>query len=269
MTPLLAWIAALPGALAGAPPCIRPVTAAELDKVIATVVGRFDARDLDGLHAAGIEAETALRCVNEPLTPEQAARWHAARALVATSLLDAEEALRELRAALARTPSGLAPVPLDSSPLLTQEFTLLARDPTADVPLVDVKPRRGEILWVDGEEGAPLPRALPAVLQLQLDGEEGVVTRPWTGEARPAAWRAAFRPEGGARRWVLAGSAGALAVGAGAVYAVGLVNVARFEDDPPRQEIPTLYARSHALTWVAAGAGVGALGLGVTAVVMW
>ena len=57
---------------------------------------------------------------------------------------------------------------------------------------------------------------------------------------------------------------------AGVAYGVGLANLATFEDpNTPLDGLPELQARSHRLTWTAAGAGVAALGLGAALVVTW
>ncbi len=235
------------------------------------MVDAFEARDADRLADAGDVAQQTLRCVGEPLDPGLAARWHAAQALAATGARDAERALAELRAAGGLVGPGEVPSPLATATLLQFELRPLQQAPTLGAR--PIRPPVGSTLLVDGQAEAALSRDGAAVIQLQREGEATWVTRAWEGDQAVWRWRSLFPAEGGPearrRRMLLGGGAGALALGAGAVYAVGLANAAHFEAEPPRQEIPDLYARSHALSWVAAGAGLGAVGLGVTAVLTW
>lgn len=258
-------------ARAGGAVCDGASSAADLDRAISAVVDAFDDRDADGLAVASADAQTTLRCLAEPLDPELAARWHAAQALAATGARDAEGARAELRAAAGLVGPGEVPSPLASVPLLQFELQELNKENSLERRAL--RPPSGATLLVDGQPEAALSRDGVAVLQLQREGEATWVTRAWEGDQAVWRWRGLFPadagPEARRRRLLIGGSAGALALGAGAAYTAGLVNLARFEEDPARQDIPNLYTRSHTLTLVAAGAGVGALGLGVTAVVMW
>lgn len=258
-------------ARAGGPVCDGASSAADLDRAITAVVAAFDARDADRLGAASDAARTTLRCLGEPLDPALAARWHAAQALAATGARDTQGVLAELHAAAELVAPGEIPAPLANVPLLQAELRQLQEAPPLESR--PIRPPGGATLLVDGQPESALSRDGVAVLQLQHAGEATWMTRSWAGDQAVWRWRGLFPAEGGPearrRRMLLSGGTGALALGAGAVYTVGLVNMARFEADPARRDIPTLYTRSHALTLVAAGAGVGALGLGMTAAVTW
>lgn len=161
---MVVWVVWLAASWTWAVECAAPVAPAEIEAAMTTVEAAF--RDLDEAgFRDGVNELAALRlpCVDQALTPDQAARYHRLMALHLHGLGDEVGALAALTAAHALAPTQ--PIPEDLAPPvhpLQQAWPGLPTDtPAARVP----EPKYGKLAF-DGSFTRDRPRDRPALVQL-------------------------------------------------------------------------------------------------------
>lgn len=208
------------------------------------------------------------------------ARWYRARAIDRFSTGDAEGAAANFRAAKALQPAyvldpGLGP-PLQqayASAEPAQETRELAPPPEGWI-VVDGKPasaapvdRPYVVQWFGRDGGV---RTTSLIGAGELPSYAAAPAPVPTARARPAPAPVAPEPVAGghaSRSLAIAGLATDVAAGAGIAYAAILEDQV-LSSDQPSSELQALVARNRVVGWSASALGVGALGLGVGAVVV-
>jgi hypothetical protein len=218
----ITWIAVFvaPGLRAHA---ACPSTPADLDAALSSVEQAYEQGDLDALHGAAFAIEEALRCLDAVIQPQQAARYHRARAIVAyVALPDTERAAGEaeiqkiLAASCQRAPGEAWPeevVPLGHDLDRWLRVSALCAQVTLPAPPA---PPRGE-LRLDGQSPeafaprrAQVEAEWPVVWQ-RLDERGAVVETRWLlpGQALPSL----ERPPAPSAAWALVGVGAGLTLG--------------------------------------------------------
>ena len=242
--------------------------------------GAFAAADAPLFLRATAEARAALPCLSEPMTPGVAAAWHRSVALeriVSPAAQDRPLVLASLRAMSRADPGYRLPAALafDGSVLPALLSEAEAMDP----------PQRSRFSAPDGTfvllDGAPSQErelGLPVVAQLVWRQDLRVHATIALAPDQPMpSWSALGAlpppppppPDRLSRpaTLALAGGAIALSLVAGGALGWGEANRATFYDpETPYSAAPALQQRSHALTFTALGAGLGAAGLGALVV---
>lgn len=244
--------------------------------------------DLEAFRAAREQADAALPCLVEILTPPDAAAWHRLAGLDAYLAQDTHRTLSAFRAAVSiqpafNLPSTIAPEgnPLANvygmarnqpagaaAALAAPAGTLVYVDgarttarATERQTLVQLAAASGEVLW----SGVLLPEApAPNWSAFGPSPDSAVLTAPAGGVGSPA-------PAATVRRRPtvpLAIAAGGAALASGTLYALAAASRSEF-DDPATSldDVEDLARTTNTLGYSAVGAGVLALGLGAVAVV--
>lgn len=237
--------------------CTVPRTLAELD----TSVGEAESswgQSAEYFAEAFGGTRAVLGCVNQPLPSTTAARLLRLRGLEAFLGRDTPAAALAFEAARAADPAitlpeAMAPV---GNPLRAVWDTHVDTGPA--MPLREA--RRGQ-LYVDGAPSKSVPAERPFVFQW-IDGVrvEGAISTAATLPSYPRKTHPAAAP--------LMVASGVVAAAAVASY--GLAWAARDEWENPAnaESFEEAYARTNALSIAAAGAGIGAVGLLGTSLVV-
>lgn len=259
--------------------CTGAVTLDQLSAGLRQAEAAFAASDAPQFLRATASAREALPCLAEPLTPGVAAAWHRADALERIVSPQAEERpamLAALRAMSNADPGYQFPRTLAPEgsvlPSLLEEAEAL---PPAERVRVEVPDRT--LLLFDGQPGREWAGGLPVLVQVMWRDDLSVhlTLALGPGQAMPdlAALGALPPPIVSdarlSRPATLAAAGGALALSlvAGGALGWGEANRAAFHDPATDYAaVPGLVDRSHALSFTAIGAGVGAVGLGALVV---
>lgn len=238
--------------------------------------------------AAATLARSTLPCVNEPLTPANAAFFHRVMAEESQRLGREHEALSSARSAVAADPTWTAP---ESSAALYAQ----AREAGQDVAIA-----LGDAIWIDGVAGAGLHADRPAIVQTA--SEAGFITRylvpgvavpvatapksspietgpvataplatsfPATRpEPLPPAVQAAPKKRSAAPIWVATGAATAISITAAVLANVWAAEFYDLDNPnvPGPRALTALGNRANTASWVALGAGIAGGTLGAVGV---
>lgn len=213
--------------------------------------------DESAFSAAVASADAVLPCVDGPVAPAVAARYHRVRALTAFVAHDSTNTQRAFAAAHAiepawRIPEAMAPA---QNPLHAEFEAAILREGASETAPA---PAGGARLYFDGTETRRRPAAWPTVFQMrERDGRvHGTAWVP-PGEPLPA-----YRAGGeGWRLPLLLGSAVA-AGGAGALYVLAVSADASYRASGSLAEADAARARVNGLAGGAVGVGACALATG-------
>ena len=212
----------------------------------------------DSFRAAITRLEAALPCLVEPLAPTDAARVHRALGLSAWLARDTAAATAAFAAARAADPAYTFPEAM--VPAANPVRRAYEGAPT-EGPTTVLAPPRGKLL-LDGVVSRVRVEDRPVVVQIVYPT---VTTTTWVAAGAPVP---AWPVRGKGLRVPLLIGAGAAAAGAGALAA--LAGDLRANPPVPTSEddLQAIGARNHGMVYGAAGLGVAAVGLGVTAFVV-
>ncbi|MDP2313552.1 MAG: hypothetical protein Q8P41_11650 [Pseudomonadota bacterium] len=271
--------------------CPSRTTAADLASAVSAAEIAYVGMDLDAFRVAREQADAAIPCLVEILTPPDAAAWHRLAGLDAFVTQDTLRTLSAFRAAVSiqpayKLPSTIAPEgnPLANvyamaanqpmgavAHLTTPAWTLAyvdgARAParaTQRQTLVQLATSDGEVLW-----SAVLLADAPAPdwSAFQREAETTAVVTASTSTALPTAAPKATKKKH-KPTLPIAIAAGGAAAASGVLYGLAASSRAEF-DDPSTSldEVEGLAGTTNTLGYSAIGAGVVALGLGAVAIV--
>lgn len=182
----LAW-ALIPGLLlsgvAAAEPCAGPVSAAEIDKLVAQVDVAFVASDTDAIVPLAAQVRDSLPCVDSLLDGRQVGGVHRVLALEAFISRDKAGSQAYLAALRSSDPSYALPEFLPAAHPLRADFAALVLEeaPTSPLP----QPESGR-LWVNGKVAERRPDSWPAVVQWERPrGKLGLTELMMPGDEAP------------------------------------------------------------------------------------
>lgn len=289
---LLAASLALSGAARAA--CPEPTTANALMKALNAAQLAYASLDTDGFERASGDADAALGCLGEAISPPVAAQVHRNEAIKAYIADDPARVRSAFRAALTLQPGWRMPEDVlpPGSPLaaLYGEAQVLGPGPEETINLPT-----GLVLVVDGAITQRVPSERPTILQIAAP--DGRISGTWylrVGAPLPDALRNAPPPlpvppgpgptvPGGPvddgqeiasdedHSWVpLALGAGASGLLAGSSYLLSVRSHASYVSpgEVPYDELASLKRANHAEVLVAGGLGLATLGLGLGAVIV-
>ena len=238
---------------ASAADCPQALSPDDLEDEVEEATLAWAAMDEDGFREAAARAEAVVPCLDEPVSPEQAANLHGLRALAAFLDGDTTTARTRLEAAHAADEgyaisTRLAP---EGGPLwtLSVEASEADRDPGRPLSLLD-----GGTVWVDGTEGGRRSDQRPALVQVGADGRASWSALLEPGQAfEPPAPVLAELPDGGSddvriprapeapargaegggatALWAAAGGSGAVAAG---LFGTSAYLRTRYDQQPSR-----------------------------------
>lgn len=225
----------------------------------------FAARDEAVFDEAMTQLADDLVCLDAVVEPALAGRYHRLVGLRLYARGDQEGARLAFAAARAVDPFGALPSELLPAGHEARELSVTAATPGAVEP---VRPPVRGALFFDGKPSHDRPVDRPTVLQVQVGG--GLETSRYLapGDTMPAYPQATAHP---VAHWILAGVAGAFAVGGGVCYGLALDAATTLDGplpaDTTREDVVALQQRANTLVVASAGAGVlGAAALSVTLV---
>lgn len=237
--------------------CTIPRTAAELDATLVEVEAAWgESPEAFGDALAG--ARALLACVNVPVAPTTAARLLRLRGLEAFLARDTATAALAFTGARAADPTldlpeSMAPV---GNPLRAVWETSMDEAPT----VVLRAPRRGRV-FVDGAEAKSAPGERPFVFQwIHGVRVEGAVATAATLPSYPRQTHPAATP--------LLVASGATGAAAAVLYGLAWASRDEWATAGDRSSFDDGVDRTNTLSVAAAGAGVGALGLLGTSLVV-
>lgn len=253
--------------------CPTPTTLSQLKD--ATVRGEesFANLDIEGLNQAATDAETALPCLSEPITPRDVAAYHRLMGMHAFANQERERVQAEFHAARKaesgyELPQEVAPV---GHPMVAAyEQAVLSDEGERQQPV----PPDGGYVTVGGVRGAARAELSPSILQVfepddalteTLYLPPGAVLPIWGPLPEPLPDPASLR------RPLLAATAATGAVALG-LQGVAIASRRSFQDtaDPAADaQLDTLYARNRATFFSSVGVGAVAVGLGTVTLLVW
>lgn len=252
--------------------CARRVPVPEWVAQMEAAEAAYAGLDVDGYGNAMDEAALVLPCLDAPVEPAQAARWHRLQGLRLFLARDRDRAVRAFGAARALDPGYTFPEVLIPAghPARSDYATMDVSAPRDErVP----EPFEGELRF-DGTAGVMRPADRPTVAQ-RLDGGGTVAATAWLEpgeplfpyEGRPVPAPRRFDP-----RFAVGAGAGAAAIGSGVLYLAAARDAARFDTyDANRSQGELDELRGRANGQVIASTALGALALAgvATLVVVW
>ncbi len=269
---------------ASAATCGTTVPVASVELQLEDVEASFGA-DVDSFRASGAAALALLPCVDAPLEPSVAARFHRVAGLIAFVDRDAEGAEAAFAAARALEPDHalLGGRLAEAHPLMLQ---YAARDTVTATEDVD---QAAGVTVFDGHTTPTRPLELPTVYQrLDLEGvlatsalvragedlpglvELPVDTPPPLPITQPSPVEPVEATSRGPSRPLLVSAVASLAVSGGLYVGAGVSETDYFEGEHPDAGSKTAArSRTHALTLGSGVAAVAGVGLGVGAAWTW
>ena len=260
--------------------CPQASSRSELHQALGAAEEAFASMDLAGFQAQLTAADTALACLEEAVTPADAADLHGAHGLAAFLAEDRASTVACFRAATSLEPTWALPeaVAPEGHPLREQVETarVLPASPRAPLRLP-----KGLSLWVDGSPASDRPADQPAVLQ-GFERGGAVVGTEWLdlGETLPP-WAeppssdepARSSREGSGRsgpKLALLVPTAVTGVGAGLLYGMAWSSRATYLDEGTAYaDLDDLRSRNNTTTLASGILGGVALGLGTATVLTW
>lgn len=253
--------------------CASPTTLSQLKD--ATVRGEqsFANLDIEGLNQAATDAQTALPCLAEPITPRDVAAYHRLMGMHAFASQERDRVQAEFHAARKadtgyELPEEVAPV---GHPMIAAyEQAVLTDEGERQEPV----PPEGGYVTVGGVRGASRAELSPAILQVFEPGDDLTETLYLPPGAALPMWGPLPEPlpePANLRRPLLAATAATGAVALG-LQGVAISSRRAFRDtaDPASDpQLETLYARNRATFFSSVGVGAVAVGLGTVTLLVW
>lgn len=257
----------------GAPPCAEKVSSAAFYEQVASGDTAYIRMDIEAFQEARRQASQMIPCLDESLTPAQAAGYHRLEALGAFLGRDHAGAVASLRSVIAAAPGYQ--LSLEIAPTghpLRMYFEIAEGSKSA--PPVALGPIARGWVTVDGATSTSWPVDRPYLTQ-QFDSAGGVMVSALrtVGEApsEELAVDDSFRSVSAkihTARTLSLVSAGAALV-TGALYLGARSSANQFWDpSTPTAELDALRQRTNALGWASAGVGLVAVGTGGAAVLV-
>ncbi|MDP2307765.1 MAG: hypothetical protein Q8P18_17200 [Pseudomonadota bacterium] len=259
--------------------CPGRTTTADLSSAVTAAETAYLAMNLDAFQAARTQADDAIPCLAEFVSPPDAAAYHRLIALDAYVAQDNPRTLGSFMSALAIQPGYVLPSTIAPQGNPLDAIYQMARIQPPGRTAALVAPA-GAVTLVDGARSANRPTERPTILQLGAGTGEVLWSGYLPADAPNPDW-SAYSPAPAsalpqeapkhARRspavpFAIGAGGGALA--GGALYALALAGRAEFDDPAtPLEELDGIRARTNGEVYAAAGLGVLALGLGTIAVV--
>lgn len=268
--------------------CEQATTSNDLVRALNAAQSSYASLDTDGFQRASAQADAALTCLGEAISPPVAAQFHRNDAIKAYIADDLARVRSAFRAALTLQPGWRMPedVVPPGSPLAALYTEAQGLGPGPDEPVLVPK---GLVLMVDGASAQRVPSERPTILQIAApDGRISETIYLRVGEVLPPELRGLAPPpppppiltDGGEehpppppkkRAWLpLAVSAGASGLLAGGCYALSASSYSRYTTPGvvDYEDLPGLKRLNHAEVLGSAGLGLAALGLGLGAVIV-
>lgn len=236
-----------------------PELVAALDEAEAA----YTSLDLEHFRIATDRSGALIECLNVPLSPAEAARYHRLQGLRADLTRDPARAQQAFAASRRLEPDYQLPdtlLPPEHPLRLT--YGAMPLDSIVTEPLPP--PRRGQLV-VDGADNAERPANVPAVIQWEdSDGTVG-----WSDYVWPEERATGYPAQTGAARRALLITGAATALASGASYLVALQASQRYHDlSTPIADVDRLRATTNTGMWLSIGGGVTATGVLVGALVL-
>jgi len=264
---MLGVLALLSAALAD---CPGPIPPRGLVQRAAEAEAAFVALDAGAFDAAIAAMESEVACLGAPLSPEQAARVHAARALSAYLHGDEVRTIAAYQAALGADASVAQPDGLDAGHPIRMERRLAEKLPANEV--LALEPAEGERLLVDGHLQDARVLQQPALLQ-RVRGDAVLDSALLRMDAPLPPWAPLaperLSPEQRRKVW-LGGLTTASSVTALVSWGVALRAYVQFQNDGTNyQQLPQLEQQANRFSTVAIVSGGVAAGSGAALVFVW
>lgn len=249
MAPVLLFVARL---LAAPPGCAAEVAVAKVEAAVAGAESAWGV-DEDSFRRGVDAARAALPCVNAPLTPVQASRYHRLEGLAAFLAGDSASVNAAFAAARAADPGATLPehlVPVGNPVRVAWDAAVPGTATTTAPP-----PARAR-LWVDGRQTRAIPADRARLLQLEGD----TLTTAWQ---RPGDPLPTYKVAGEGLRLPLLIGSGALLAGAGVLAALDQGARARALERTPLSDAEREARQATVNQLGAATVAVGVVGAGV------
>ena len=147
--------------------CALPTTARDIATAVNDVDQAFVAMDINTFNEAEARATSGIECLEETLTPYDAAGVHRSAALRAFIVRDTEAARTSYATALAAQPNFNLPTAIAPEGNSLHQLYEEARELSAEKPdRIALEVPRGTVLLVDGRRVQMRPLNRPAVIQL-------------------------------------------------------------------------------------------------------
>jgi len=254
-------------AAATAHACAAPTTAAALTAQAVEAHEAFSVLDDPGFEAALQAIEAGLPCLEDALSPQQAARIHAARAL--DSFARDADTVPTFRAVLSADPALRFSPWLPDSHLIYIELGVAERMAPQEGRALELDD--GDTMLVNGRAGDAIVLQQPNILQLQRGG---AVTDSALVEGQSVPDWVVLAPEPMApeikRRLILGGATTLSAIAAGQLVVLSAdIRDQYLSADTPRSDLGALKRQNTLAAASAAGVGLVSVGLGTALVWTW
>ena len=254
--------------------CAEDTTTHDLLAAAGAAEASFASMDLDGFNTHYAEAQELLRCLDELVSPPDAAAVHRMMALHAYVEGDLDGVVQAYHAATVLQPGFSLPTSIapEGHPLRTAWTDATELPPSPVERLV----YPGLTLVVDGQAGASLPTGRPAVVQVQQPSGE-VLWTVWSAPGDPLPPPVPQSPqaplpqplvETASVPWLGVGAAVTLGAAGGAWAYAAAQNRAFNSLDTPYEDLETIQARANGATAMAVGLGAVGVGLGTVSLVV-
>jgi hypothetical protein len=247
--------------------CAVSSTSAELVETLQSAEAAWQSADEKGFLSKMEEAVIQLPCVNDPLEPALAARYHRDLGLWLWVSKQPERA-QEAFGAAKRVDPG-AGLPKELAPKGHPVRKMFDASEPADAAAAVPPPVEGKVLF-DGSEGER-PTQVNTVFQLEAEGLATLTSYLRPGTALPEYEVYVAPPETGPKGWHFAVGAGALAAASGGLLLGARSTHIEFTEQSPDNgtDLDSLYAKNRALSTSSAILAGTAGALGVVAVFTW
>ena len=259
-------------------------TLLELHQAIESAQVAYVQLDADGFQAASGRASAALDCVDQALSPPDAAAYHRLQGLRAYLNDDRASVVKHFQSARAAEPDYLFSEELAPPNHPVRSDYELAGDLRADGSRTAPPPATGQLV-VDGKTTTEIPTQRPYIFQwigeggapkltAHLSAGIGTPTYPilvaTVPETDPPDKKKKNKKAGNRTSRRLLTNAGIGAVVGGALYGLAGLNHAKFNNDETAlEELQSVRTETNALIIVAGVVGVVSVGVGVSALVVW
>lgn len=247
--------------------CTEATTIGQLTKTLAAVEASWSAADEAGFLLRMEEAVLLLPCLDAPLEPAVAARYH--QDLGLWLFASQEQELAKAAFAAARRVAPDQDLPAELAPEGHPVRKLFDASTPGDEAQAAPQPATGQALF-DGSPGER-PTQDNTILQLEADGVASMTRYLRPDTALPEYEIFVAPQERGPKGWHFAVGAGALAAASGGLALAAKSTHDEFTTDPPatKDKLDALYSRNRGLSTGSAILAGTAGAMGVVAVFTW